>query len=255
MINRLLPCFLACGLATAAIACTVTSTSPDTGSSTGATSGQVSECHSGCDQAKFFNCSTAADLATCYDDCGSALPAKIDEFNACSNTSICDPSCRGIIDPAPAAGVDAGSGGGGGVAASDCGTACMKLIMCSFIPVGSQTDCVNACQQQGYQYQIDCINNNACTDIKARCGTTSSGGSGTDGGTTDVGTTDPNVAHCQADCQALQVQDCLTATELTTCNAACTTNTGTPRSTFESCEEESSVCTTGHDCFAAFAGN
>jgi len=235
------------------LACSSTTTGAGLGSTSGATSSQVSQCHTGCDQMKFFNCSTAAELSRCYDDCGSAAPSKIDAFNGCSQTSICDPQCRDIIEPPSSNGTSGATTGGGGVAASDCQTACDKLVKtCSFIPVGQESTCVSQCQQYGYQYQIDCVNNNQCSDIQKRCGAPggSSGGTGTSGG--DAGTTDPNVLQCQSSCTDLKLRDCLTTDEVNTCNANCASISGPSRSTFEMCEGMSADCMAAHDCFAAF---
>jgi hypothetical protein len=237
-------------IAAAAISSFACSSSTGSGNSPGgASSTEVSECKSGCDQAKFFNCSTTADLSTCYDDCNSASPAAIDKFNGCSNTSICDPTCRSLIDPAPASGGTTPTGGG--VAASDCQTACAKLITtCNLAPVGEMNDCISQCQSSGYQYQIDCVNNNQCSDIVSRCGSTGGGSTTVDAGPG----TDPNVFECQSNCQTLHGESCLTSDEFTTCTNDCSSITGAPLTTFNSCVETAngSDCTAGHDCFTTF---
>jgi hypothetical protein len=235
----------------AAAVSTFACSSKSSSNANGATDLEVSQCHSGCDQAKFFNCSDANSLSICYDDCGTAAPSAIDKFNACSQDSICDPTCRGLIDP-PA---KSSSSGGGGVGASDCNTACNKLItQCNFAPVGELNDCISQCQSQGYQYQIDCVNNNQCSDIQARCGSSTSGG----GGTIDSGiSTDPGVFECQGNCSSLHSQTCLTATELSTCNSDCSSITGAARSSFNTCVETANGadCTAGYDCYTTFAAN
>ncbi|MEO7111143.1 MAG: hypothetical protein ABI183_11960, partial [Polyangiaceae bacterium] len=185
-------------------------------------------------------------------DCQTASPSAIDKFNGCSNDSICDPSCRDLISPPPASGST--STGGGGASASDCQTACNKLItQCNFAPVGELNDCVSQCQSQGYQYQIDCVNNNSCSDIKARCGSTGSSSTGTtDAGISfDSSVPDPDVLRCQDDCQQLNSMSCLEGSDFTTCDNACTTNSA-GRSTFESCVESSVDCTAGTGCFTSF---
>ena len=258
-----------------AIACTVNSTtsgsSGSSGSPTGATADQLNRCHAGCDKMKFFNCSSADQLSQCYSDCGAAQPAAIDVFIACAENSICDPACRTKITPPPSSGSSSGSGGGttsggGCVSASSCQSACTKLITtCNLAPVGQMQACVDACQKEGYQYQIDCINNNACGDIVSRCGSstggssgstsggTSSGGTSTSGGPTDAGTTDPNVFRCQSDCDMLLSRTCIDATMQSTCRNDCTTITGAKRDTFMSCAESSPDCTGGTDCYNVFS--
>src|SRR5689334_15727331 len=102
-------------------------TSPGSGAGAagGATSQQVSGCKQGCDKMKFFDCSSAAEQARCYDDCDKASSKQIEVFVGCAEASVCDPQCRTSITPAPAAG-----GGGGGASAGSCDTACQKLVTC-----------------------------------------------------------------------------------------------------------------------------
>lgn len=224
----------------------------------GATDQEVTECKNGCDQAKFFQCSDAAGLSKCYDDCNSASPAQIDKFNGCSQTSICDPSCRSLIDPPSGGGNGSGSGsgggsGGGGVDQADCQSACTKIITtCNFAPVGAMDDCVSQCESQGYQYQIDCVNNNACSDIQSRCGGSLSGPDIDAGGGGDFDAGDIDVTRCQDDCKALHGMTCITADELTSCNNDCNT-AGAARTNFESCEETSTPDTC-YDCYTSFNG-
>ena len=261
-------------LTAGAIACTVTSTSPGTSSGSssgsGATSEQLTRCHSGCDKMKFFQCSSAAELSKCYSDCDSAAPKSIDVFIACAENSICDPACRTNITPPPPAGGSStsGGGGGGGVPASSCQTACTKLITtCSLAPVSQMQACVDACTKNGYQYQIDCVANNACADIQARCGGSTGGGSstsstggtsgttsgGTSGGsTTSSGGTDVGLFRCQGDCDMLLSRQCIDATQQSACRAKCALGTSPARDTFMGCAEASSDCTAGTGCVTVF---
>lgn len=240
-----------------AVAC---SSSGGGGNASGASAAQVSQCKSGCDQAKFFDCSTTQGLSQCYDDCDTAAPNAIDKFNSCSQNSICDPSCRELIDPkAPANG--GSSSGGGGVAASDCQSACDKLIKtCSLAPLSAEGDCLSACQQNGYQYQIDCINQNACDKIQSACGGSSGGtGGGTTTGDAGIGggTDDFDTQVCQSNCQTLHSEECLTASELSTCQADCSSKANAAVKSFSSCVETSSGadCTSGTDCFTVLDGS
>ncbi len=264
---------VALALTVGAIACTVTSTTTpgSSGSSgSGASAEQLSRCHSGCDKMKFFQCSSAAELSKCYSDCDSAAPKSIDVFIACAENSICDPACRTNITPAPSSSSGStGGGGGGGVPASSCQTACTKIITtCSLAPVGQMQACVDACTKNGYQYQIDCVANNACKDISARCGSTgSSSSSGGTSGTTSGGTsggssgsstsgasggTDVNLARCQSDCDFLLTRTCITAPQQSTCRAKCASDTSAKRDTFMGCAESSPDCTAGTGCFTVF---
>ena len=241
----------AVALVVGAVACS----SSGSGSKGGASSAQVSQCKSGCDQAKFFDCSTSAGLSQCYDDCESASSSAIEKFNACSENSICDPSCRELIDPkAPSNG--GSSSGGGGVAASDCQSACDKLIKsCNFAPASEEDQCLTACEQQGYQYQIDCINQNTCDKIMSACGGSSSGGS--DGPIDAGGTDDFDTEVCQSNCETLHSEECLTASELSTCQADCSSKSNAAVKSFNSCTETSSGadCTQGTDCFSVLDGS
>jgi hypothetical protein len=256
-----------------AIACTVTSTNSGTssgGSTGGATSDQVTRCKSGCDKMKFFQCSSAAELSKCYSDCDSAGPKPIEVFISCAENSICDPACRTNIAPPPASGgTSTSSSGGGGVPASSCQTACTKLITtCNLAPVGQMQACVDACTKNGYQYQIDCVANNACADIQARCGGSTGGGSstsstggtsgttsgGTSGGSTtsSSGGTDVGLFRCQSDCDSLLSRQCIDATQQSACRAKCALGTSPARDTFMGCAEAAVDCTAGTGCATVF---
>ncbi len=247
-----------------ALACTVTSTNNPGGSSgggsssgSGATTQQVSDCKAGCDKMKFFQCSSAADLASCYGNCDSAAPKAIEVFVACAQASICDPQCRTNIAPPPSAGSSGGSSssGGTGASAASCSQACTKLsTTCSLIPVGAQQQCVDQCTKSGYQYQIDCVVNNQCADIKARCGATggtSSGGTSSGGTSGSSGTGDPGAAQCQQQCDFLLARSCINASQQSTCRAGCGTP-GSKRDTFIACAQSAGPCTTALGCFTTF---
>jgi hypothetical protein len=115
--------------------------------------------------------------------------------------------------------------------------------------------CLSACEKYGYQYQIDCVNNNACGDIQARCGSVNSGGSsgGTSGGIGDAGI-DLDLTECQFDCDTLFGRQCITASEQSTCRSTCASNTGAARSTFMSCQQSAAECPAAHDCYSIFTG-
>src|SRR5262249_44723835 len=140
----------------ACFACTVsTSSTPSSAppaSPGAASSADVDSCkHDACDKMKFFGCNSADEQAACYADCDKATASQIELFRWCGENSVCDPACRTNINPPPASGSSGGSGGGtsgggGGANAASCGSACDKLVQCSFIPVGSKDDCVARCQ-------------------------------------------------------------------------------------------------------------
>lgn len=256
------------GLALAAViasACSSTndasSGSSSSGASSGATGGasaqQVDACKEGCNKMKFFGCNSAEEQATCYDQCTKATPAQIELFTACAQTSICDPACRTNITPKPAPGQPAK---GTGATASSCATACDKLVSCSYVKVGEKAACVSACEKEAYQYQIDCVNNNACDKLPSACGGTGGGSSsgGTSSGGTSGGTGDPSalsIADCQSSCDQLLFFDCFSAAEQATCRASCTKATGTKRDAFSSCAKSAGgECSKANACYSTFKG-
>jgi hypothetical protein len=260
--------FGAGAIALVCLACSVTSTTSNPGgsSSGSASAADVDRCkHSGCDKMKFFGCSSADEQAACYADCDKATSSQIDLFASCAENSVCDPACRTNIVPKPSGGSSSGSAGGGptggtGATASSCGTACDKLISCSFIPLGAKDQCVTECQKSAYQYQIDCVNSNACDKMKAACGDptggssggTSSGGTSTSGGPPDAGDTFA-IQQCQSACDNLNFFSCIDAATHSTCRDTCTSAAASKRDTFTSCVNTSGGdCTKGQDCYAQF---
>lgn len=234
-----------------AFGCTTTTTAePGNGTSVGgATPAQTSSCKEGCDKMKFFDCSSAAEQAKCYADCDSATPQQIEVFTACAENSICDPECRTTIVPKESGGSGGGgtSSGGGGATPASCSTACDKLISCSFIPVGAKAECNSRCAEEGYQYQIDCVNKNACADIESRCGGTGGGGG------VDVPTGPDPVAECQEECDSINFFDCAPVTQHSQCRAKCSSATATTRDDFVSCSKSSGVeCEKKGACLDAF---
>lgn len=209
---------------------------------------------------KFFQCNSAEEQARCYADCEKATPSQIEVFNACAQNSICDPSCRTNIQPA------GGTAGGGGASSSSCTTACDKLVSCSAIKVGDKPACLEICQKEAYQYQIDCVNATECSKLEATCGslnetggggeTSSSGGSS---GTTtssggSSGSDDFDIMRCQTACDSLQFFDCLDASEQSACRSLCSTAAAAKRDTFTSCANGAgSECTKGQDCYSVFS--
>lgn len=247
------------GLSLAAVIVTACSSTNDAGSSgssgasSGATGGasaqQVDGCKEGCNKMKFFGCNSAEEMATCYEQCGKATPAQIELFTNCAQTSICDPSCRTNITPKPTP--DAPPPKGTGATPSSCATACDKLVSCSFVKVGEKSACVSACEKEAYQYQIDCVNNNACDKMQSACGGGSSSSSGSSGG-------DPSalsIADCQSSCDQLLFFDCATAAEQSACRATCSSATSTRRDTFSSCAKAAGgECTKAKACYTTFKG-
>jgi hypothetical protein len=231
--------------------CTVTANGADgNGTSVGgATPTQTGDCKRGCDKMKFFDCSSADDLAGCYANCDSATPQQIEVFTSCAENSICDPECRTSIVPKEKA-----TEGGSGATASSCSTACDKLISCSFIPLGAKAECNTQCETKGYQYQIDCVNKNACGDIESKCGGVPSGGEGGGSGT-GTGTVpgpDP-VAECQEECDSINFFDCAPVEKHSECRAKCSSATATLRDDFVTCSSSSGVdCTKKAGCLDAF---
>jgi hypothetical protein len=233
--------------------CSVTTTAApgEGGSGTGgASSAQTADCKKGCDKMKFFDCSSAEEQAKCYADCDSATPQQIEVFTACAQNSICDPECRTSIVPKEKA-----SSGGGGASASSCGTACDKLISCSFIPVGAKAECNTRCAAEGYQYQIDCVNKNACGDIESKCGGISSTEEGTSsGGISSGGIPGPDPkAECLDECDSVNFFDCTTVEKHSDCRDRCDSATTSSRDTFVACSKSSGVdCDKKAGCLDAF---
>ncbi len=209
-------------------ACTLNNSSATPG---GASSEDLSRCKSGCDKMKFFNCNSAGEQARCYDDCNAASASQIELFVGCAESSICDPACRTKVQ--------APNTKPTGATASTCTQACDKLASCSVIKVGDKAACEAQCTKSAYQFQIDCVNNNACGDLQKTCGGTE--GSGTSSGGTSSGGTSGAEA-CQASCDQLHFFDCIDANALAACRTKCTTATST-RDTFVSCAR-----TSGGDC-------
>ena len=224
-------------------ACSSTTNTASPGSSSGATGAQVDRCKTSCDKMKFFDCSSAAEQARCYDDCGKATPSQIEVFTGCAENSICDPECRTTIQPKPAEGQPAPTGGG--ATASTCTSACAKLVECSFIKVGDKAACEAQCQKEAYQYQIDCVNKQACSAMEKACGgTTSSSGGG--GGSTDA----TEIASCQAACDQGAFFECLTAAQQSTCRNLCSTKPKATRNNFTACQNSAGgECTRSGACF------
>jgi hypothetical protein len=233
------------------VGCSVTNgVAPGEGQSPGgASSAQTADCKSGCDKMKFFDCSSAEEQAKCYADCDSATPQQIEVFTACAQNSICDPECRTSIVPKEKA-----TEGGGGASSSSCSTACDKLISCSFIPVGAKAECNSRCAAEGYQYQIDCVNKNACGDIESKCGgvtgETSSSGSSSSG---SIPTGPDPVDECLEECDSINFFDCAPVAMHSECRAKCSSATDTSRDDFVSCSKSSGVdCEKKAGCLDAF---
>jgi len=217
----------------------------------GATGQQVDGCKEACNKMKFFGCNSAEQQAACYDECGKATPAQIELFTACADTSICDPACRTNITPKPAPGAPPPKGTG--ATASSCATACGKLVECSFIRVGDKNACVASCEKEAYQYQIDCVNNNACDKMQSACGGGSGGGEGSSSGGTSSGGTPTGVAACQSACDQMLFFDCFTSTDQSACRTACTTAAAAKRDTFSSCVSSTvPKCDDANGCYTTF---
>lgn len=213
----------------------------------GATGAQIDACKQGCDKMKFFNCSSAAEQARCYDDCDKASSKQIEVFTGCAQASVCDPDCRTSITPAPST----GGTGGSGASAESCGTACQKLVTCNFIKVGDKDACVDACEKQAYQYQIDCVTSNDCSAIPKACGASAGGSGGTSSGTSSGGTTDPGVFRCESACDGALFFKCIDASQQAKCREACTTVAATKRDAYASCANQAGGdCAQQGDCYS-----
>ncbi len=227
---------------------TINATNPN-----GVSSVDVDRCKSGCDKMKFFDCASADQQAACYNDCNNATLDQIQIFTGCAENSICDPACRTTIQPKPAAGTT--PMGGGGASASSCGTACDKLVMCSLIKVGDKDACLTSCQKDAYQYQIDCVNNNTCDKVMSACGGSSAGGGG--GGTIDLdaGSNDSfKIMTCQSACNSANFFSCITASQLSSCRALCSTAPAATRDSYTSCQDGAGGdCTKATDCYTVFS--
>lgn len=231
---------LAIGGCTTTTSATPGSSGSSGGSSGGASASEISRCKESCDKMKFFQCSSAEEQARCYADCDKASSSQIDVFTGCAENSICDPECRTSIQPK-----QTGQTGGGGATASTCATACDKLVSCSLIPVGAKADCNAQCTAQGYQYQIDCVNNTACDKIKSVCG----GG----GETTTTETPSDPAAACQSECDSINFFQCAPVESHASCRTKCSSATATARDTFTSCSKSSGVdCDRKKACLDAF---
>lgn len=235
--------FVSLVAALAIVACSSTTAGPGGGPTGTASQAQIDNCKQSCDKMKFFGCNSAEEQARCYTDCSSATPSQIDIFTGCADNSICDPACRTKIQPAGSGqgGVSGGgTSGGTGATASSCATACDKLISCSFIPLGAKAQCNSECSTKGYQYQIDCVNNNACDKIQSACG---GGGSTITVDPGDAGADDFDVRRCQSECDSINFFKCAPVESHAACRAKCTTAAANVRDDFTSCSSSS-----GGDC-------
>lgn len=227
-------------------ACSSTTTTNSAGSAGGASGADVDRCKSSCDKMKFFDCSSAAEQAKCYDDCSKATSNQIEVFTGCAENSICDPECRTTITPKPAEGTPAPTGGGGATA-STCTSACAKLVECSFIKVGDKAACEAQCQKDAYQYQIDCVNKQACSAMEKACGGT--GSSSSSGGSSE----ETEIASCQSACDQGSFFGCFTASQQSSCRNACTTKPKTTRNNFTACQNSAGgECTRSGACLTEF---
>lgn len=223
---------------------------PGGGSSSGAVASteQVGSCKESCNKMKFFGCNSAEQQAACYSDCGAANASQIELFTACAGTSICDPACRTSITPKPAGG---GPVTGGGATPSSCGTACDKLVSCSFVKLGDKDRCLGVCQKEAYQYQIDCVNNTDCGKIQSACGGGTSGGEGGTGNTGTGGADAVSIGRCQGSCDQLLAEQCINVAGQAGCRARCTATLASKRDTFWSCVSTSTACAEGNACLSA----
>ena len=235
-----------------------TSAEPGAGTNIGSGSGGAStaetgRCKQACDKMKFFKCSSANEQAACYADCDGATPAQIDVFTGCAENSICDPECRTSIQPA-----EKQQGGGGGASAATCATACDKLVSCSLIPVGAKAECNSRCSTEGYQYQIDCVNNTECGEIVSTCGGASSSsedGAGDDGDDDDDddGSSSGSTAACLVQCDQINTFECAPVELHSACRDRCTSASAKERDDFTSCSQSSGVnCNSKAGCLDLF---
>lgn len=226
------------------------SSSSDDSSGSDASADAISACKEGCDKMKFFDCSSAAELAACHDDCDAASSKQIETFTACAENSICDPECRLQIAPKPEDGDD-GPPKGSGASESSCQSACQKLVTCNFIRVGDEDPCVAACQKEAYQFQIDCVNGNECSKLKDACGADVE----TDSPTGDAdagGTSDPfSEQRCKNACDSAKLFDCFDAAQHGECQDKCSAADETARDQYTSCVDTSgSECSELDDCYS-----
>jgi hypothetical protein len=213
-----------------------------------ASADDIVRCKSSCDKMKFFECNSADEQARCYADCNAATPDEIQVFTGCAENSICDPQCRTTIQPK-----DTTKTGGGGANAATCTTACDKLVSCNLIPVGAKAQCNSECTQNGYQYQIDCMNSTACASIVSTCG-------GSTGSTppvsvgVDPGTTgDDPVKACLDECDQINFFDCATVAAYSDCRKECSGAAAAKRDTFTSCSKSSGAqCDRKEACLDEF---
>ena len=147
-VSALFASLLAASIASAA-ACNLASTS-------------ISSCHDSCDKMEGLKCSSTGTKNQCYDDCDQATTDGISGFNDCAAKAACDPSCRNKV---------AGFGRvPTGASADDCTKACTKLGMCGGVAPADVAACGVSCQKNSYQFQVDCVNNNACATVGVTCG-------------------------------------------------------------------------------------
>ena len=184
--------------------------------------------------------------STCYD-------VELQLGDAGSNRQVqrllADLRClRPVVSRAPRPARRGGSPPqGGGVATSDCQSACTEIIAtCNFAPVGQMNACVSACVQYGYQYQIDCVNNNTCGDIQRAAGSAPTTARQTRGTAHPTSPSAPTTVRC------CTLTGCLTADEpRATANA---------RERDERCgdvlrgdaRKQACGCSSGYPCYTTF---
>jgi hypothetical protein len=116
------------------------------------------------------------------------------------------------------------------------------------VKVGDKAKCNDVCEKEAYQYQIDCINNNACDKMQSACG---GAGGGTSGGTSGGGSADAvSISQCQSTCDQLMFMQCLDPAGQSACRATCSASTTPKRDTFVTCVGTSAgECSAANECY------
>lgn len=212
---------------------------------------EVTECHTACDQLKFFGCADASVLATCYSGCDEASHDQATLFAGCVRTDQCDPACLpyltkestpGPVNENSSGGGDSSASGGGGSGGTPSGNTgapveaqCVEL--CASLEQGG---CLDVSMRS--LCQSTCL---AATDVQratfAACGM-AHGDVCADTCLAGLGFAPPSnhasafeVSVCQTTCDTMLTFECIGASEQSACRSLCAEASSASVKTFIGC--------------------
>jgi hypothetical protein len=194
----------------------------------------------GCGKLKFFDCISAAELASCFDNCDRSTEDEVALFKSCVKNSLCDKQClsqlrASAVVPAPTPTPTPTPTPGG---PSTCEQLCTKFVSDGCVPSGQSPSCAALCADSKVAPVLNyCLPKRMGCTLPAECAD-------------QVSPPTPEKA-CQEACDVMLSLSCIDAAKQGKCRSLCTTKTGAERNTFTACVK-SSICTTA-GCYTAFA--